>query len=171
MRGKAVSVLLLALASLNTAAMVAQETSGLVAGRPNFSGKWVVATVLPSHVVDPLSPSGFSRLHGLGATLGSSFTARQDAQTLVVEMGGPVKRDVTVRLDGTESAQTFGTGSFVSRASWQASRLMMTMRDASMPWGDTSEVRRMFSMDADGQLVIETTTDNLTGTTIYRRGE
>lgn len=132
-------------------------------GTPNFSGKW--------KVVPNATPPAAGTKAGMGSGWASEITITQDARTLALEYTPYVASDIqpgwkfVYALDGAETRQSIDTGhgdrEQVSRAMWKENTLVITTTqrfknpDTGAPM--TSEVRRALSLDASGQLVVETT--------------
>jgi len=109
--------------------------------RPNFSGRWVI--VLPEK----------------GA--GQEQIIKHDDKTLtktpVGERGGPA---ATYQIDGVEHRATLPTRGqeivSVTKAAWEGNTLVVTILE-SYPNGMKLNVKEVWSLDAQGRLVIEAT--------------
>ena len=152
---------------------------------PNFAGKWTM-------VVDPnAATGGGARGGGRGGGgmfgLGQEATITQDAKTLTITRtipgrdGGAATTTQTVyNLDGTDSKNTMaGRGGAagteaISKAKVEGGKLMITT--ALNFGGNPFNITQTMSMDASGQLIVESTTpgrDGGAGTTTkstYKKG-
>lgn len=148
------------------AAVMAQTPS-----KPNFAGKW---TLVP----DPNAPAPTGRGGGRGGGLGQVFSAEQNDKTLNVattnEQVGEIK--AVYNLDGSESKNpiSFNGQSVdrVSKAKWDGAKLVITTTINFN--GNAVESTQAWSLDATGNLVVETTS-SFTGTptttkTTYKKG-
>jgi hypothetical protein len=139
--------------------------------RPDFSGQWTLdqqrSTSTPT---------------GVAGMLGSSFTAKQDAKTLTLDIsivGGHLQ--AIYNLDGADSRNVMpgpaGDEVIVSRATWDADRLVIVTRSTEMQDGKSvgMETRRVMWIGTDGLLVLERsgTPAALVPTTrsVYRRAK
>lgn len=137
---------------------------------PNFAGKW---TVVP----DPNAPAGGGR-GGMGG-LGQEATITQDASSMTItrttQMGTFAS---TYKLDGSESRNTLNfQGNSVdqlSTAKWDGGKLNVhTKMDFG---GNVVETSMVMSLDANGNLNVETTRPDFQGggapittTTAYKK--
>jgi hypothetical protein len=113
----------------------------VVQQRPNFSGRWVI--------VSPKEGAGQEQL------------VTQDDKTLTTEHGSSGGgHKMVYQLDGIERRLALPShGSeitILARASWDAGRIVITS-DASYPNGMRTRSTDTWSMDAQGQLVIDST--------------
>lgn len=109
--------------------------------RPNFSGRWVI--------VSPPDAAGEEQI------------VKQDATTLTTEHASEGSGHRAVyKLDGTESRNvlTVHDSDIVtsSKASWDGSRLTITSA-TSYADGRRVDQSQVWSLDADGRLIIEVT--------------
>jgi hypothetical protein len=143
--------------------------------RPDFSGEWVLLTDRSSSTGRAGTP-GYS----VAGLLGERFVARQDANTLTLEitlaaLGRPVR--AVYRLDGSESrnlnpsvVKGVADEPIVSTASWDADALVIRTRGTTPVDGKVTESRRVIRLDADGRLTIDRTSDGAPATrSVYRR--
>ena len=139
--------------ALTTVAVTLATALTLAQAPPNFAGKW---TLVP----DPNAQGG-----GMGG-LGQETTITQDASTLTItrttQMGTFTSN---YKLDGSESKNTltFQGNSIdqVSTAKWDADKLRVnTKMDMG---GNPVEVSMVMSVDAAGNLVVETTRPDFQG--------
>jgi hypothetical protein len=135
---------------------------------PSFAGKWVVAP-------DPSAGGG----RGFGG-LGQAATITQDASSLTITRTTQAGEFTsTYKLDGTESKNTLNfQGNAVeqlSKAKWDGARLIV---NTSMNFnGNPVETSMIMSLDATGNLVVETTRPDFQGggkpittTMTYKKG-
>lgn len=124
---------------------------------PNFAGKWTL-------VVDPnAAPAGGGR--GMGG-IGQSATIVQDATTLTITRTTQVGEFTsTYKLDGTESKNTMNMGGnavdLLSKAKWEGSKL--TVATTMNLNGNPVETSMVMALDADGNLLVETTRPDFQG--------
>jgi hypothetical protein len=139
--------------ALTAVAAIFATALTLAQAPPNFAGKW---TLVP----DPNAQGG-----GMGG-LGQETTITQDASTLTItrttQMGTFTSN---YKLDGSESKNTltFQGNSIdqVSTAKWDADKLRVnTKMDFG---GNPVEVSMVMSVDAAGNLVVETTRPDFQG--------
>lgn len=135
------------LASIVTAAAVL--TAGAHAQsqpKPNFSGRWVV--------VSPPEGAGFEQI------------VKQDEKTLSTEDVPAGGRKMVYQLDGVERQQGLppvGQGIVIlATASWDGNRIVIAKR-TSYPNGMKTEGKDIWSLDAQGRLVIDSTETGPTG--------
>ncbi len=124
---------------------------------PNFAGKWTVAP-------DPNAPAGGGGA-GMGG-LGQEATITQDASSMTItrttQMGTFAS---TYKLDGSESRNTLNfQGNSVdqlSTAKWDGGKLNVhTKMDFG---GNVVETSMVMSLDANGNLNVETTRPDFQG--------
>ena len=136
---------------------------------PDFSGRWTLDRQRSTQT--SAGPAGM---------FGSSFEAKQDAQALTLDIsfsGGHLQ--ATYNLDGSESKNAMpgpnGEETIVSRATWDANRLVIVTKSTEMQNGKPvqMETRRVLSIATDGTLTLERTgtpPDLVPSTTsVYRR--
>jgi hypothetical protein len=135
--------------------MLALAASVLMAQTPpNFAGKW---TLVP----DASAPAGGGR-----GSLGQTATIVQDANTLTITrttQAGEITS--TYKLDGTESKNTFNMQGTpieqLSTAKWDASTLKIHTTMSIQ--GNPIETNMALSLDASGNLVVESTRPDFQG--------
>jgi hypothetical protein len=124
---------------------------------PNFAGKWTL-------VADPTAaPAGGGR--GMGG-IGQTATIVQDATALTItrttQMG---EFTSTYKLDGSDSKNTMNMGGnavdLVSKAKWEGSKL--TVHTTMNLNGNPVETSMVMALDADGNLMVETTRPDFQG--------
>lgn len=124
---------------------------------PNFAGKWTL-------VVDPnAAPAGGGR--GMGG-IGQSATIVQDATTLTITRTTQVGEFTsTYKLDGSETKNTMNMGGnavdLLSKAKWEGSKL--TVATTMNLNGNPVETSMVMALDADGNLLVETTRPDFQG--------
>ena len=125
--------------------------------KPDFSGKWV-------QDMDKSDPAGGGG--GRGPAGPQSLTIAQTAADLTIEVetpNGPMK--TVYKLDGSESANTTGRGTSKTKSTWDGATLVtagsrtMTMQGNEV----TMEMKEVRSLDADGTMVVVTTTKSPMG--------
>jgi hypothetical protein len=135
--------------------MLALAASALMAQTPpNFAGKW---TLVP----DATAPAGGGR-----GGLGQTATITQDANTLTITRTTQVgEMTSTYKLDGTESKNTlnFQGNSIdqISIAKWDAG--MLKIKTTMNMQGQAVETSLVLSLDASGNLVVESTRPDFQG--------
>ena len=124
---------------------------------PNFAGKWTL-------VADPnAAPAGGGR--GVGG-LGQEATIVQDASSLTITRTTPVGTFTsTYKLDGSESKNTLSIQGNavdqVSKAKWDGGKLLV---NTTMNFnGNPVETSMVMSLDATGNLVVESTRPDFQG--------
>jgi hypothetical protein len=140
------------------AAVLVFITAGLSAqAPPNFAGKWTL-------VADPsAAPAGGGRSMG---GIGQTATIVQDATALTItrttQMG---EFTSTYKLDGSDSKNTMNMGGnavdLLSKAKWEGSKL--TVHTTMNLNGNPVETSMVMSLDADGNLLVETTRPDFQG--------
>jgi len=158
-----------------TAVLLLSDTRLSAQERPNFAGSW---TLIP----DPDAGGGGGGRGGRGGGrggLGQEATLVQDAATLTITratQGGESK--LVYKLDGSENKNTVagrgGSTEQVSKAVWTGNKLVITT--TLNMGGNNFEQTMALSLDAEGVLVVETTSpgrgggDPTTRTQRYRKG-
>jgi hypothetical protein len=149
-----------ALSALVALTLVAGAVAATAQSKPNFAGKW---TLVP----DPNAPAPTGRGGGRGGGLGEAFSAEQTDKTLTVVTTNPQIGEVKAvyNLDGSESKNpiSFGGQSVdrVSKVKWDGAKLVITT--TSNFNGNAFETTQTWSLDATGNLLVESTS-NVTGT-------
>jgi hypothetical protein len=154
-----------------TLALVLATVAVFAQAKPNFAGKW---TLVPDPNAAPAGGRG-----GFGG-LGASVTIAQDDKTLTVTrqvQGTDVKS--VYNLDGSDSKNTMNFGGNamdqVSKAKWDGNKLVIT---TSVNFGgNASELGTTYSLDASGNLIVESTRPDFQGggapvktTATYKKG-
>ena len=122
--------------------------------RPDFSGTWTFDQAKSS---EP-GPDGKVVV---AAMLGDECVMKQDATTLAlaIKFGGGLV-NAAYKLDGSESRNMSpspaGEVTVISHASWDAGKLII-LSTSTQADGITVNTRRVFSIDAAGDLIIERT--------------
>jgi hypothetical protein len=135
------------------AALVVVTASVFAQTAPNFAGKW---TLVP----DPGAPAG-----GMGG-LGQTVNIVQDATSLTVTRTTQMGEFTTVyKLDGSESKNTVNMGGnsidMLSKVKSEAGKLIV---NTSMSFdGNPVETSMTMSLDAAGNLVVESTRPDFQG--------
>jgi hypothetical protein len=158
---------------VSAAALVLAAPALSAQGKPSFAGKWAM-------VVDPNAAGGGGGGRGGGrGGLGMEPTIAQDEKTLIITrttQAGEVKS--VYNLDGSESKNTMTMGGNaveqVSKAAWEGNTLVITTTSSFQGNPTTSTMK--LSIDASGQLVVETTSpgrgggEPVTRTATYKKG-
>jgi hypothetical protein len=160
--------------------------AGVSAQTPNFAGKWVMQPdTSDMGGGGGGGRMGGGRMGGRGGGMGGwgqEFTITQDASTLKVERtvgGNPMTE--TYKLDGSESKNTMTMGrggpvEVTSTAKWDGGKLMINSTQEMNMGGNamTITTKRAISLDASGNLVVETTRSGRNGDTtskaVYKKG-
>ena len=144
--------------ALTLVALTLTTALTLAQAPPNFAGKW---TVVP----DANAPAGGGR-GGMGGGLGQEATITQDASTLTIKRTTQMGEFTsTYKLDGSESRNTLNfQGNSVDQlsiAKWDAGKLNVhTKMDMG---GNVVETSMVMSLDATGNLIVETTRPDFQG--------
>jgi hypothetical protein len=148
------------------------------AGRPDFSGKWVLEA--PAAVAGAAQGSGPPTLsaHGtMGSGWGPELTVTQDASALTVEYTYFHPRDaqppfrLKYLLDGTPAGNTLNMGrgpqEQVSQAYWEGDGLVITTTHVFVDPRDgrrmATQTRQRLTLESPALLVVETTRSGVTG--------
>ena len=109
--------------------------------KPEFSGTWTIVTPTP----------------GAPPTMIITQDATSVGEAMGDKEGSPV---VTIKLDGTESRMTTPMQNremvMVSTAAWRGNSLVM--KTTAMVAGASTEILRIWTLDAENQLNVEVTT-------------
>jgi hypothetical protein len=129
------------------AAVVVLATVAGAQQRPNFSGRWVITS----------PPEGAGR----------EQVVTQDEKTLTVEQSSSSGQRKTIhQLDGVERQQALPMRgqeiTVLSKAVWEGDRIAITS-NTSYPNGMKTQSREVWSLDAQGRLVIDYTEIGPTG--------
>lgn len=136
-------------------------------GNPDFTGKWVQ----DMEKSDP--PMGGGR----GPAGPQSLTITQTAADLTVERetpNGVVK--LVYKLDGSKSVNDTGRGSSETTSTWEGGKLVTTGKQTMSMQGNevTIELKEVRSLDADGTMVVVTTSVSPMGErtrkTVFKKG-
>jgi hypothetical protein len=141
-------------------AAVAFVASSAFAQATSFAGTW-------NMVVDPAQQQAAGGGGGGGGGgrggrggFGPTFTVAQDAKTLTVtQTRGETTINTVYNLDGSESKNTVqgrgGAMEQISIAKWEGANLVVITKQQAGE--QTIDIKRVFSIGADGVLTIETT--------------
>jgi hypothetical protein len=155
--------------TMAAATMMVAATHAGAQNRPSFAGTWAVIADANAPAA-PAAPAGGGRGGGGGGGrgggrgggfgLGMGATITQDANTLtVVRMVGANQVTQTYRLDGSQSTNTVQQGGAAveqtSTARFDGTKLVITT-NANMG-GNPVQTTMALSLDAEGNLVVETT--------------
>lgn len=107
--------------------------------KPNFSGRWVV--------VSPKEGAGQEQIiTQTDKTLTTQHAAEGPAHKMTYQLDG-VERRLALPSHGSEIT-------ILAKASWDADRIVITS-NASYPNGMKTQTRDVWSLDAKGQLVVD----------------
>jgi hypothetical protein len=167
-------------ALMSVAAVAFMASNAFAQAKPNFAGTWNI-------VVDPAAQQaagggggggGGRGGRGGGGVLGMTGTITQDDKTLTIKTTRGQNEVVTVyNLDGSDSKNMVngrgGQTEQVSHAKWDGSNLVVT-RSQDMG-GNTVELKTIFSVDAQGNLWVESVRPGQDGTPMstkvqYKKG-
>jgi hypothetical protein len=119
----------------------APEASAYEQQRPNFSGRWVI--------VEPEKGAGREQV--------IKHDDKMLSKTPVGDRGGP---PVTYQIDGVEHRTVMSMGGeqivSVTKAAWEGNTLVVTIGE-NYPNGMKLNVKEVWSLDAQGRLVVEQT--------------
>lgn len=154
------------LAVLMAAALVAAQ------GKPNFSGSWTLDEAKSTMPQMGGGPGG-----GRGGMMARAITVKQtDAElTRETQMGERTTTRV-YKLDGSESVNSTPRGDVKSKSRWEGAALVTdSVSEMQGPNGAmTIQSTEKLSLDAEGNLVVETTSKTPMGerTTklVYKKG-
>ena len=142
--------------ALVAVAVLLTTTMAFAQAAPNFAGKWMI-------VPDANAPAGGRG--GMGG-LGQEATITQDASTLSITRTTAMGTFTSnYKLDGTESRNTLTMNGNsidqVSTTKWDNGKLLVnTKMDFG---GNLVEVKMVLSLDANGNLVVESTRPDFQG--------
>ncbi len=171
----AAAVLVLNSAGAMAQAAAQQAAPAAAAGKPSFAGKWTL-------IADPNAPAPAMGGRGGGnmmAGLGADATILQDDKSVTITRTMQMGEFKSVyNFDGSESSNTLAIGTnsipLTAKAKWDGAKLMTTTT-ASFN-GQSFDITMNMSLDATGNLVIESTTPSMNGgdpmpmTTKYKKG-
>jgi hypothetical protein len=130
-----------AAAAALVAAVGAPDASARAEQRPNFSGRWVI--------VQPEKGAGQEQI--------IKHDDKMLSKTPVGDRGGP---PATYQIDGVEHRAVLPMRGeqivTVSKAAWEGNTLVVTILE-SYPNGMKLSVREVWSLDAQGRLVVDAT--------------
>ncbi|HXT70498.1 MAG TPA: hypothetical protein VN700_12115 [Vicinamibacterales bacterium] len=138
------------------ALFVAACATAFAQSKSSFAGKW---TLVP----DPNAAAAGGGRGGRGGGLGQEFTATQDEKVLTVITNNPQMGEIKAvyNLDGSETKNplSFGgqTVERVSKAKWNGAKFVITTTTNFN--GNNAESTQTWSLDASGNLVVETTSN------------
>lgn len=126
-------------------------------GTTDFSGSWSLdkeKSTMPQMGGGPGGPGG------PGGGMAESLTIKQTATELTRETGGQRPATRTYKLDGSESVNATPRGDIKSKSKWDGAKLVTeSVREMQGPDGPMSiTTKEVMSLEADGSLVIESTT-------------
>ena len=147
---------------------------------PDFSGTWIEATPTLQAAERHLSPT--EALHSKGlvteqhveSARGSVRQQRTSATHVITQTATAITSrrsdgaQFIYRLDGTDSRNAGPAGLVVARAIWEGERLVVS-ETATAADGTTRRTRRVWSLDQQGQLTIESGDGPARSITIYRK--
>ena len=143
--------------AVGAVALALVASTAFAQSKPSFAGKW---TLVP----DPnAAAGGGGRGRGGFGGLGQEFTAAQDEKTLAVTTNNPQIGEIksVYNLDGSESRNplSFGgqTVERVSKVKWDGAKLVISSTMSFQ--GNTMEATQTWSVDATGNLVVESTSN------------
>lgn len=126
---------------------------------PDFSGKWI-------QDMEKSDPMGGPGGGGRGPAGPQSLTITQTAAELTIERETPNGAMKTVyKLDGSESSNQTGRGSSTTKSTWEGATLVTAGTQTMNMQGNevTIEMKEVRSLDADGTMVVVTTTKSPMG--------
>jgi hypothetical protein len=143
--------------ALLLAAALALPAGVSAQSKPDFSGKWIQ----DMDKSDPMRGPG-----GGGPAGPQAITVTQSATELAIERdtpNGPMKN--VYKLDGTESENTTARGTSKTKSSWEGATLVTVgTQTMNMQGNDvTMEMKEVRSIDADGTMLVVTTTKSPMG--------
>ncbi len=170
---------------LTAAALVVWAGTLSAQMHPDFAGKWILQP--DKSDMGAGGGGGGGRGGGMrgGGGWGQEFTITQDAGSLKVERtagGNPTTESYD--LTGKESTNTMAMGrsgntsEVTSTAKWDGSKLVIDSKQQMNMGGNamTLDTKRVLSLDASGNLVVETTRGGMGGNAptttkmVYKKG-
>jgi hypothetical protein len=151
--------------------------------KPDFAGTWIEATPILQDAEKRLQREEVLYSRGLihqAVLEGTQLTLKQlrNAATLVVTHtattittrqgssgDGPA---ATCHLDGSESRNTVGAVVTIAKSAWEGERLVIA-ETTTYPDGRTAQGKRVWSLDQQGQLVVETGETTSKQVAVYRK--
>lgn len=137
------------------AAVLALPALATAQAKPDFSGKWI-------QDMDKSDPAGGGR----GPAGPQNLTIAQSATELTIERETPNGAMKTVyKLDGTESENAMGRGTSKTKSTWEGATLVTAGTQTMNMQGNevTMETKEVRSLEADGTMVVVTTTKSQMG--------
>lgn len=165
--------LALALVSLSATVASAQP-------RPSLAGEWVRVDSTPARPTVAATGDAAFRTGDMGSGWGAPLTIRQTSDSLVVEYAQFSAYDLQPRqryafaLDGSETRNRVIVGHAEvlqrARAVWRGGELVITTLHPAPPEisRTPTQVQQVLSLDASGQLVVETTRPGYHGANVVR---
>ena len=146
------------------AVVLALPTLTAAQAKPNFTGKWVQ----DMEKSDPMGgrPGGGGGGGGRGPAGPQTLTITQTAADLTIERQNPNGAVKAVyKLDGTESVNDSGRGKSKTKSVWAGNTLVTTGTQTMTMQGNevTMESKEVRSLDADGLMVVVSTTKSQMG--------
>ncbi|MDO8836996.1 MAG: hypothetical protein Q7V01_15445 [Vicinamibacterales bacterium] len=129
--------------------------------KPDFSGKWIQDMEKSDPAGGPGGGGG-----GRGPAGPQNLTITQTAAELTIERETPNGAMKTVyKLDGTESDNSTGRGTSKTKSAWEGTTLVTAGAQTMNMQGNevTIEMKEVRSIDADGTMVVVTTTKSQMG--------
>jgi hypothetical protein len=123
--------------------------------KPDFSGKWIQDMEKSDQAGGGRGPAG-----------PQSLTVTQSATELTIERETPNGTMKTVyKLDGTESENSTGRGTSKTKSTWDGAKLVTAGSQTMNMQGNevTMEMKEVRSLEADGTMVVVTTTQSQMG--------
>lgn len=151
-------------ALMSAAAVAFMASNAFAQAKSNFAGTWTQVVDSAAMAQQMAGGGGMGGRGGRGGGMGSMFTATQDANNLTITRTMGQNEVVSVyHLDGSDSKNTPpGRGGApgteqVSKVTWEGSNMAIT-RSQDMQ-GATVVIKQVWSLDAAGNLWIETQRD------------
>lgn len=154
-------------ALMSLAAVAVMASSAFAQAKPNFAGTWfiVVDSAAQAQAAAGGGGGGGRGGRGGGGGMGQMFSAAQDDKMMTItRTQGQNEIKMVYNLDGSESKNTMpGRGGNpgmeqVSKAAWEGNTLVIT-RSQPMQDGAMTTIRQIWSLDAAGNLWLETQRD------------
>jgi hypothetical protein len=148
-----------AIVALALVAALALPTLAGAQAKPDFSGKWV-------QDMDKSDPPGGPGGGGRGPAGPQNLAITQTAVELAIERETPNGVVKTVyKLDGSESENQTARGTSRTKSTWEGATLVTAGTQTMNMQGSevTIEMKEVRSLDADGAMVVVTTTKSPMG--------
>lgn len=168
-----VLVLPVSLICLSAAPAIAQS-------HPTLAGEWVRVDITPAKPTVATAGDAAFRIGDMGSGWGTPLTIRQTTDSLLVDYAQFSTYDLQPRqryafaLDGSETRNRVIVGHAEalqrSRAVWRGDELVITTLHAAPPEVSRTptQVQQVLSLDASGQLIVETTRPGYHGANVVR---